>query len=78
VITFYEITIVIVLNRTVKLGSYANLGFKQGEYAKLTHFLIRIKLILGFLDPDPDPAVRGKDQAGSGSFYNQAKIVKKP
>jgi hypothetical protein len=32
---------------------------------------------LGLLDPDPDPLVRGMDPAPDGSFYDQAKIVRK-
>jgi serine/threonine protein kinase len=39
---------------------------------------IRIHVFLGLLDPDPD-LVRGMDPdgSGSGSFYHQAKIVRK-
>jgi hypothetical protein len=40
-------------------------------------------LFLGLLDQDPDPLVRGIDLdpgfgSGSGSFYQQANIIKKP
>jgi hypothetical protein len=37
---------------------------------------IRIRMFLGILDPDPDPLVRGT-KSGSGSFYHQAKRVRK-
>ncbi len=33
--------------------------------------------ILGLLDPDLDPAVRGKDLDPDPSTYNQANIVRK-
>jgi hypothetical protein len=36
----------------------------------------RIHMFLGLPDPDPDPLFRGMD-AGFGSFYHQAKIVRK-
>jgi GTPase SAR1 family protein len=36
---------------------------------------IRIYMFLGLLDPDPDPLVK---IVGCGSFYHQAKIVRKP
>jgi hypothetical protein len=37
-------------------------------------------MFLGLLDQDPDPLVRGMDLgfgSGSGSFYQQAKIIRK-
>ncbi len=43
--------------------------------------------VFGLLDPDPDPLIRGMDPdplvrygsgSGSGSFYQQAKLVRKP
>jgi hypothetical protein len=38
----------------------------------------RIYMFLVLLDPDPDPLARDTDPApGSGSFYHQAKNVKK-
>jgi hypothetical protein len=38
----------------------------------------RIRMFLGLIDPDPDPLVRAQRYvSGSGSFYHQAKIVRK-
>ncbi len=48
-----------------------------GFIARKPVLRIRIRMFLGLLDPDPDPFVTSQIY-GSGFFYHQAKIVRKP
>ncbi len=51
---------------------------ESDSQSNLNRLLIRIRRIcmfLGLPDPDPDPLVQGT--YGSGSFYHEAKIVRK-
>ncbi len=47
----------------------------QSNLNRLLIRIRRIRMFLGLPDPDPDPLVQGT--YGSGSFYHQAKIVRK-
>ncbi len=47
----------------------------QSNLNRLLIQICRIRMFLGLPDPDPDPLVQ--DTYGSGSFYHQAKIVRK-
>jgi hypothetical protein len=65
---------------TVKVGTYVNNGVRTGvsiKFTELTNEITTFFLLGRTSVADPDPYVFGPPGSRSGSFYHQAKIVRK-